>query len=76
MTIRSFPFHAAMLASELLVAGCIDRDDNVVKTTTEQTTVRPSAVVAPGTSCRHQIKDLAHRRALHPLEVVANRLTV
>ena len=27
-------------------------------------------VVAPGTSCRHQIKDLAGRRALHPLEVV------
>ena len=33
-------------------------------------------VVAPGTSCRHQIKDLTPRRALHPLEVVANRLTV
>jgi FAD/FMN-containing dehydrogenase/Fe-S oxidoreductase len=31
-------------------------------------------VVAPGTSCRHQIKDLTPRRALHPLEVVANRL--
>jgi Fe-S oxidoreductase len=28
-------------------------------------------VVAPGTSCRHQIKDLADRRALHPLEVLA-----
>jgi Fe-S oxidoreductase len=27
-------------------------------------------VVAPGTSCRHQIKDLAGRRALHPLEVL------
>ncbi len=33
-------------------------------------------VVAPGTSCRHQIKDLTPRRALHPLEVVANRLAV
>jgi FAD/FMN-containing dehydrogenase/Fe-S oxidoreductase len=31
-------------------------------------------VVAAGTSCRHQIKDLTPRRALHPLEVVANRL--
>jgi FAD/FMN-containing dehydrogenase/Fe-S oxidoreductase len=31
-------------------------------------------VVAPGTSCRHQIKDLAARRALHPLEVVESRL--
>jgi FAD/FMN-containing dehydrogenase/Fe-S oxidoreductase len=31
-------------------------------------------VVAPGTSCRHQIKDLASRRALHPLEVVAAAL--
>jgi FAD/FMN-containing dehydrogenase/Fe-S oxidoreductase len=27
-------------------------------------------VVAAGTSCRHQIKDLTNRRALHPLEVV------
>jgi FAD/FMN-containing dehydrogenase/Fe-S oxidoreductase len=33
-------------------------------------------IVAPGTSCRHQIKDLTPRRALHPLEVVANRLSV
>lgn len=33
-----------------------------------------ATVVAPGTSCRHQIHDLAHRRALHPLEVVARQL--
>jgi Fe-S oxidoreductase len=31
-------------------------------------------LVAPGTSCRHQIRDLSPRRALHPLEVLANRL--
>jgi FAD/FMN-containing dehydrogenase/Fe-S oxidoreductase len=31
-------------------------------------------VAAPGTSCRHQIKDLAHRKALHPLEVIAESL--
>jgi Fe-S oxidoreductase len=31
-------------------------------------------VVAPGTSCRHQIRDLAKRRALHPLEVLAEQL--
>ncbi len=31
-------------------------------------------IVAPGTSCRHQIRDLSPRRALHPLEVLANRL--
>jgi Fe-S oxidoreductase len=31
-------------------------------------------VVAPGTSCRHQIKDLAGRRALHPLEVLGQQL--
>jgi Fe-S oxidoreductase len=31
-------------------------------------------VIAPGTSCRHQIKDLAGRRALHPLEVLAEQL--
>jgi Fe-S oxidoreductase len=36
---------------------------------------RPEAVVvAPGTSCRHQIHDLADRRALHPLEVLAQQL--
>lgn len=33
-------------------------------------------VVAPGTSCRHQIHDLAGRRALHPMEVLAARLSV
>jgi FAD/FMN-containing dehydrogenase/Fe-S oxidoreductase len=33
-----------------------------------------AVVVAPGTSCRHQIKDLAGRRALHPLEVLAAQL--
>jgi FAD/FMN-containing dehydrogenase/Fe-S oxidoreductase len=31
-------------------------------------------VVAPGTSCRHQIHDLTERRALHPLELVAAAL--
>jgi FAD/FMN-containing dehydrogenase/Fe-S oxidoreductase len=36
---------------------------------------RPEAVVAaPGTSCRHQIHDLANRRALHPLEIVEQQL--
>jgi FAD/FMN-containing dehydrogenase/Fe-S oxidoreductase len=36
---------------------------------------RPEALVAaPGTSCRHQIHDLAVRRALHPLEVLAEQL--
>jgi FAD/FMN-containing dehydrogenase/Fe-S oxidoreductase len=36
---------------------------------------RPEALVAaPGTSCRHQIHDLAARRALHPLEVLAEQL--
>lgn len=33
-----------------------------------------ATVVAPGTSCRHQIKDLAGRRALHPLEVLAAQI--
>jgi Fe-S oxidoreductase len=33
-----------------------------------------AAVAAPGTSCRHQIKDLAGRRALHPLEVLEGQL--
>jgi FAD/FMN-containing dehydrogenase/Fe-S oxidoreductase len=31
-------------------------------------------VAAPGTSCRHQIKDLAQRRARHPLEVLDEQL--
>jgi FAD/FMN-containing dehydrogenase/Fe-S oxidoreductase len=35
----------------------------------------PDAIVAaPGTSCRHQIHDLAGRRALHPLEVVEGQM--
>jgi Fe-S oxidoreductase len=35
----------------------------------------PDALVAaPGTSCRHQVLDLAGRRALHPLEVLAEQL--
>jgi FAD/FMN-containing dehydrogenase/Fe-S oxidoreductase len=33
-----------------------------------------ATVVAPGTSCRHQIADLARRRALHPLEVLGEQL--
>jgi FAD/FMN-containing dehydrogenase/Fe-S oxidoreductase len=33
-----------------------------------------ATVVAPGTSCRHQIKDLDGRRALHPLEVIARQI--
>jgi FAD/FMN-containing dehydrogenase/Fe-S oxidoreductase len=33
-----------------------------------------AALVAPGTSCRHQIKDLADRRALHPFELLAASL--
>jgi FAD/FMN-containing dehydrogenase/Fe-S oxidoreductase len=34
-----------------------------------------ATVVAPGTSCRHQIHDLAGRRALHPLEVIERQLS-
>jgi FAD/FMN-containing dehydrogenase/Fe-S oxidoreductase len=33
-----------------------------------------ATVVAPGTSCRHQIKDLAGRPARHPLEVLAEQM--
>jgi Fe-S oxidoreductase len=32
-----------------------------------------ATVVATGTSCRHQIRDLTGREALHPLEVLAGR---
>ena len=31
-------------------------------------------IVAPGTSCRHQIKDGVQRKALHPVEVLYNAL--
>ena len=30
-----------------------------------------ATVVATGTSCRHQIRDLESRRALHPMELIA-----
>jgi Fe-S oxidoreductase len=33
-----------------------------------------ATVVAPGASCRHQILDGTKRRALHPVEVVAQML--
>jgi len=31
-------------------------------------------IVAPGTSCRHQIKDGTGRKALHPVEVLYEAL--
>lgn len=34
-----------------------------------------SQVVATGTSCRHQIQDLAGRRAWHPMEILARALS-
>ena len=38
-------------------------------------TAAPDAtVVATGTSCRHQLRDLTGRAALHPLEVLAGEL--
>jgi Fe-S oxidoreductase len=37
----------------------------------------PTAMVAaPGTSCRHQIDDLANRNAQHPMEVLASNLAL
>jgi Fe-S oxidoreductase len=33
-----------------------------------------ATLCAPGTSCRHQIHDGAHREALHPVEVLARVL--
>ncbi|MBC8109409.1 MAG: 4Fe-4S dicluster domain-containing protein, partial [Anaerolineae bacterium] len=33
-----------------------------------------AAIVAPGTSCRHQIKDGTGRVALHPIELIAQHL--
>jgi FAD/FMN-containing dehydrogenase/Fe-S oxidoreductase len=34
-----------------------------------------ATIVATGTSCRHQIRDLTGRRALHPLEVLASAVS-
>jgi Fe-S oxidoreductase len=31
-------------------------------------------IAAPGTSCRHQIKDATDRKALHPVEVLFEAL--
>jgi FAD/FMN-containing dehydrogenase/Fe-S oxidoreductase len=35
-----------------------------------------SVIVAPGTSCRHQIKDATGRRALHPIELIARAIGI
>ncbi|MBL8763693.1 MAG: FAD-binding protein [Phycisphaerae bacterium] len=35
---------------------------------------RSATIVAPGTSCRHQIRDATGRRALHPVECLATEL--
>ena len=40
-----------------------------VRAATQQTTI-----VAPGTSCRHQIRDGTGRNALHPIEVIAEAM--
>jgi len=31
-------------------------------------------IAAPGTSCRHQIKDGASKKALHPVEILYDAL--
>jgi Fe-S oxidoreductase len=33
-------------------------------------------IVAPGFSCRHQIEHATGRRAVHPVELLAERLSV
>jgi Fe-S oxidoreductase len=33
-----------------------------------------ATIVAPGTSCRHQIKDGTGRIAIHPIELIAEHL--
>jgi FAD/FMN-containing dehydrogenase/Fe-S oxidoreductase len=38
---------------------------------------KPDAMIAaPGTSCRHQLHDLAQRKAQHPIEIIADLLDV
>jgi hypothetical protein len=47
---------------------------HVTKRTERQDSGPDALVAAPGTSCRHQIKDLAGRTALHPLEILADAM--
>ena len=36
---------------------------------------KPEVIIAaPGTSCRHQVKDGAGKKALHPVEILFNAL--
>jgi Fe-S oxidoreductase len=35
-----------------------------------------AVIVAPGTSCRHQIKDATARRAVHPIEFIAQAIAL
>jgi Fe-S oxidoreductase len=35
---------------------------------------KETLIAAPGTSCRHQIKDGTGRKALHPLEILYDAL--
>jgi FAD/FMN-containing dehydrogenase/Fe-S oxidoreductase len=73
------------LELELLDAGCcgmagsfgFEREHYNVSVAIAKLALAPvlaafpdALVVAPGTSCRHQIKDVTGRRALHPLEVL------
>jgi Fe-S oxidoreductase len=37
--------------------------------------VEDALIVAPGTSCRHQIKDGTGKRALHPIELIDRALS-
>jgi Fe-S oxidoreductase len=52
-----------------------DLSVNIAKPLLQQILAYPDAlVVASGTSCRHQLRDLSSCRPLHPMELLAQQL--
>jgi Fe-S oxidoreductase len=56
-------YDVSMKIGELVLFPTIRKQDNSV------------IIAAPGTSCRHQIKDGTGRVALHPVEILWNALS-
>ena len=51
-------YNLSMQISELVLMPALRNDEKAI-------------VLAPGTSCRHQIKDATKRKSMHPIELVA-----
>ena len=52
-------YDLSMQIGELSLMPSVRSDENAI-------------ILAPGTSCRHQIKDATNRNALHPIELIAS----